>query len=234
MNAVLKKPLISNAIIKRTPMPLVYEEACRALKEVTTVMDAKYFADKADALAAWAKIYRSDQAAIEAKRLKLHAFRKMGELAEQLRPSGENDCYVKGKSGRQPGGQSLLIENGLKRDQARAAMGISRIPLRKFENLTTGVNPPALFLAARIGAGLGAKSGVLGSDSYRQLFSSMNGGGLNNVMSILRRSVKVMDVAGFHDSEVTKALEIAKEGSDWFDEFERRLQHRKSILSKKK
>src|ERR1700690_2101621 len=67
-------------------MPVEYETALQALQECITLEDTKYWSDKADALAVWAKIFHSDDAARKAKQLKLKAFRRMGELARELRP----------------------------------------------------------------------------------------------------------------------------------------------------
>lgn len=81
----------------RTPhVPVEYETAINALVACRSIDEAKYWSDKSDALAAWAKIYHSDKAAREAKALKLWAFRRMGQLAAELRP---NYKRVKGISG---------------------------------------------------------------------------------------------------------------------------------------
>src|SRR5208282_4621524 len=71
----------------RTPLvPVEYETAITALTECAHLDEAKYWDNKADALAAWAKIYHSDECARKAKMLKMHAYRRMGQLAGELRP----------------------------------------------------------------------------------------------------------------------------------------------------
>lgn len=68
----------------RKPLvPVEYEAACNALAQCVDLDEAKYWSDKADALAAWAKIYRDDRISAQAKRLKLKAYRRMGELAAE-------------------------------------------------------------------------------------------------------------------------------------------------------
>lgn len=228
MNAVAKSMLVSNALVKRTPLPVVYEEACRQLAEVATVMDAKYFADKAEALAVWAKIYRSDQAALEAKRLKLHAFRKMGLIAEQLRPtSASTRC----KTG---GGASLLKENGLNSGHAAQAIRLSRIPENKFNSAINQNRPPPIVALSRTGVGRGAIRGrSMSSECYLKLNPILGGVGLTHCANFVRKNQNP-DVSGFTESEVEKALVATRECLDWFDEFDRKLQHRKSQLSKAK
>jgi hypothetical protein len=109
----------------RTPlMPIEYETAVKALAECITLDEAKYWDNKADALAAWAKIYHSPDAERKAKQLKLHAYRRMGQLAQELRPSKSNG----GRNGTAPGPVSLLVESGLSRQNAVAARRLAILP----------------------------------------------------------------------------------------------------------
>lgn len=123
----------------RTPLvPVEYESAVKALAECITLDEAKYWDNKADALAAWAKIYHSPDAERKARQLKLHAYRRMGELAEELRPSRR-------KAGKYflPGGESLLREIGLNESKAKQAVRLRKIPPKEFEALVNKPTPPA-------------------------------------------------------------------------------------------
>ena len=89
MNSVISEEQARQITGGRKPLvPVEYERACTALAECQTIDEAKYWDNKADALAAWAKIYNNDQAGLEAKRLKLHAYRRMGEIAREIIPKG--------------------------------------------------------------------------------------------------------------------------------------------------
>jgi hypothetical protein len=117
----------------RTPLvPIEYEEAIRSLQACVTLDEAKYWGDKADALAAWAKIYHSGDALRKAKQLKLHAFRRMGELASELRPQAKVSVSTGGQRFTN-GPNSLLKEIGLTPNEASAATFISRLPKKAFE-----------------------------------------------------------------------------------------------------
>lgn len=84
-NVALKKlPVVVREKVDASRLPVQYDEAVKALAACTTIDESKHWADKAEALAAWAKVYKDDQVAIEARRLKLHAYRRMGELAQEL------------------------------------------------------------------------------------------------------------------------------------------------------
>jgi len=126
--------------VKRSTLPVEYEEAIRNLVACVTIDEAKYWSNKADALAAWARIYENDQAGLEARRLKLHAYRRMGELARELRPGGG----AKGIPGSVKGPVSLLVEKGLKTHQANCASAAARMPAKKFVALVESRRPPAV------------------------------------------------------------------------------------------
>ena len=128
-------------------MPLeLYETALKALDACSSLEETRHWDNKADALAAWAKIHNSTEAEIKAKRLKLHAYRRMGELAAELRP------LPKGVRG-QNGPVSLLLEYGLTRGRANAARFISLLPNAKFQELLVRPLAPttATFMLVRSG-----------------------------------------------------------------------------------
>jgi hypothetical protein len=130
-------------------IPVEYEEACKRLVACQTLDEAKYWDNKADALAAWAKIYHNDQAGREARALKLWAYRRMGELAAELRPHrhmGTKPGEQVGKHGRggsTPGPFSLLKEQGLTESQASAARRLARVPLETVKELVELPRPPS-------------------------------------------------------------------------------------------
>lgn len=124
----------------RKPLvPVKYEEACKALVECQTIDDAKYWDNKADALAAWAKIYKNDEAGLEAKRLKLHAYRRMGLLAGELRPA----VNPRGPRGAGPGPRSLLMERGFSQGAAEACRALALKPQQEFDAIVSLPRPPS-------------------------------------------------------------------------------------------
>ena len=117
-------------------MPLQYETAIKALDACTTVDETKHWDDMAAALAAWAKIFKSHEAELKAKRLKLYTYRRMGQLAIAIRPFPlMNGGGHPGARGRLPGPVSLLREHGLTPAQAGAARFIGQLPQEEFERL---------------------------------------------------------------------------------------------------
>lgn len=103
-------------VAKAVRMPVIYEQAVQALIACRTLDEALYFADKAEALQAWAKIQKNDQAGLEAKRLRLHAYRRAGPLR--------------------------LLQTILPDSPARAARHLARLPQREFDAVMALPHPP--------------------------------------------------------------------------------------------
>lgn len=198
----------------RTPLvPVEYEEAIKALGACLTLDEAKYWNDKADALAAWAKIYRSDEARRKAAQLKLHAYRRMGQLAEDLRPSGKTRFNDSGKIlGPAPGSKSLLMEQGFNRDQAEYMRALSRLPETDFSKIATREDVPTPRRAARY---------LARDDPQFRLLASA----YSNILSCIRAS-KASDVAAKITSNLEQSNRWKKtsiEISEWMDELHQHL-----------
>lgn len=129
-----------NNLTGRVPaIPVEYETAVKALGECLSIDEAKHWSDKADALAAWAKIYRSDEAGRKARQLRLHAYRRMGQIAGEIQPTGSR----KEGRGRTPGPPSLLRAHGFNSTQALAARRLANQSDEQFESLLSRSKPPS-------------------------------------------------------------------------------------------
>lgn len=197
----------------RKPFEIVeYETAVRALSECLTLDEAKYWDNKADALAAWAKIYHSPEAERKAKQLKLHARDRMGALARELRPAGKPN---QGRRGMAPGPMSLLVEHGLSHNEAREATHISKLPrevLRAAVDRTKVPSPSRLYTITR-----GASSQR--SDGW----VAFSAGGIPSARSFCRANDAGSVARSLTRDESLRAREMAQEISEWLDAFEQAL-----------
>lgn len=137
MNTVLSPEVARQITRGRTPLlPQEYEEAIRALTACTTLDEAKYWNTKADVYAAWSKIFHSDEVMRKAKVLKLHAQRRMSQLAQQLRAR---------KPGPGGGGavQYLMKEHGFKRHQAEEIRAVGNASQKDFDRAVSSPKPPS-------------------------------------------------------------------------------------------
>lgn len=138
--AVLTKRQALQVTGGRTPLtPPEFEEAVRAIQACIDIDEAKYWSTNADIAAAWAKIYHSDEIMRKARVLKLHAYRRMSELAEKARPP----YSAAGKRGGQgPGPNSWLHEQGFSKREAQNVRAVGRAAEPLFRKAINSPMPP--------------------------------------------------------------------------------------------
>lgn len=215
MQAVISAEQAKKITGGRTPLvPVEYETACRALAECSTLDEAKYWDNAADALAAWAKIHHKDQAGLEAKRLKLHAYRRMGELAEQLRPTllgSRKGCET--RTGSEPGSRSLLKEHGCSEHVSRSMIAFGRMEKDKFDEIVHSPTPPT---PTRLLKDIWNKD--------REAWGKFrDAGGPVQFRSFCRANSAKDLAASLADDEINKARVVVLECLEWLDEFEQHL-----------
>jgi hypothetical protein len=209
---------IQPIIERRVPLPVIYEDACRALVKCSTIEEAKYFADKAEALEAWSKIYKSDEAFSAARRLKLHAFRRIGDISSELRPNAIVKVHLsKGRilHRRTPGPLSLLMEKGFSDSVAKTIRRVSSIEKNKFDAALAMDKPPTptMLVTAR-------KRGA--SEPYLRFV----GGRLISAIYFCRKNPVADFIGGLSDSEIAQVRRSTVEIFEWLDEFELRAARR--------
>lgn len=207
---------MGTAVAKRyqtAVVPVEYESAVKALQACVTLDDAKIWADKSDALAAWAKIYRNDEAGIEARRLKLHAFRRMGELAREIRPKITG---LVGKGGTAPGSIALMVESGLSLHSANAAAAISKMPKRDFLRAVNAQKPCAP-------SSLLPKFSTKVSEAWRTIAGACGGNSMLGFRSFCRGRDAETLARSLNSDEIDKARALVTDITEWLDEFEQNL-----------
>jgi hypothetical protein len=185
---------------KDMPLPVVYTEAVTALTRCRTLDEAKYFSDKAEALQAWAKIYNSNQASIEATRLKWHAYRRMGVLAEELMP----------KADQRGGAMTLLKEQGFSHSTASVIRRVARLAEGEFKDLVDQERPYAPSVVRHYDR-TGTDSWIV----FQDLFGRMR-------LFCDKHDAKTFANELARD-ERTRAKAIVNDLMEWIDQFERYL-----------
>jgi hypothetical protein len=120
--------------------PIEYEQACRAIVACTLLEDARHWANKADALAAWAKMYGDDRVSLEARRLKLHAYRRMASLAEELLPEWAAEHQIGAE--RRISSLVVLKDQGLTQGIAQTVRKVGLLTDQKFDKAVNAKKPP--------------------------------------------------------------------------------------------
>lgn len=190
----------------RKPLvPVEYETAIKFLTACLTLDEAKIWDAKADALAAWAKIYRDDDVSRKAKMLKLHAYRRMGQLATELRP------HVVSNNGRSPGPLSLLIESGMTRNAAGAATALSRMKEPEFARVLKKPAAPTTITKLANQA-----DPLYGRFSHAA--QNLRGICRQNTAAEMARAIKSLS-----SGELATAQSLCADISEWLDDLDMRL-----------
>lgn len=194
---------------QRPHIPVIYEEACRALTACLDIDEAKEWADKSEALSAWAKIYHDNEAARKARALRLLAYRRMGQLAAEIRPPRAR-YKGPGRKGGPPGPEALLREHGLSSGNASSARRLALMSESQFDKYFKSPHPPAPSSLAQYGASSSPEWTI-----FKIAFGSF--------ASACSRYDSAKMASGLTEMEARWAREKTRAICDWLDEFERRL-----------
>lgn len=205
----MKLPVEVKEQIDEAKLPVLYVEACVALEACLSIDEAKVWATKADMLAAYANMYINNEAGRQARAIKLKAFRRMGEIATEIR---KTEYTPKGKA---PGAIALLIDHGLNKRQAEQATRISRISKERFQELVDSSHPPSPLKASIEGI---ANSTL--SKSYSILAGDLEGAPLLRFRSFCRKySAKALGKE-LNRGEYEKVRSAVREIQEWLDELD--------------
>jgi len=134
-----------------TQLPASYVAARTALAECQSVDECKDWADKAAALAAYAKQAEDIELEQMAARIRARAMRRAGELLKQF--DGRPDNYKRQKEDalHLPSQTRAASEAGFSEWQAKNAVRIANIPADDFDRQVEGNSPPTITTLAEQG-----------------------------------------------------------------------------------
>lgn len=130
--------------VDRAPLPDNYSAACTALADCQRIDECKSWADKAQALASYARQSKDESLRKTADRIQARAIRRCGELLREYNAKGKRtDIEPKGpvspKSRKEAGKQA-----GLSQDQVKDAVRVANVAPALFESQVESENPPTV------------------------------------------------------------------------------------------
>lgn len=139
--------------IKNAPFPAKYSAARQALAECSKIDECKTWADKAQAMASYAKQSRDDTLHKMATRIKARAIRRCGELLEQIEPSkgGRPPSETADRTVSSLGRTQAARDAGLSERQQVTATRVANVPADEFEAAVESDNPPTITELAEAG-----------------------------------------------------------------------------------
>lgn len=129
-------------------LPQAYEAAKSALANCESVDECKDWADKAAALASYAKQADDEDLMKRAMRIRARAIRRCGELLKQFDASGR-----KGKAVDLPtiSQREAAVEAGLSQHQTKQAVRVANVPSETFDSEVESHAPPSVTKLADMG-----------------------------------------------------------------------------------
>lgn len=146
-------PATINAASAR--LPQTYETAKTALANCVQIDECRDWADKAAALASYAKQANDDEMMKMAVRIRDRAIRRAGELLKQIEPQkgGDRKSEAYQRADAQPliSRQQAASDAGMSPHQTKQALRVANVPADQFEKLVESDNPPTVTRLAEMG-----------------------------------------------------------------------------------
>lgn len=139
-------------VVATATLPVSYERAKEALARCHAIDECKDWADKAAALASYAKQADDDTLQKFALRIQSRAIRRCGELLQTFQ-TGPQGGRPKGNGGDAPPvSQRLAAEAaGMSKDQEKQAVRVANVPDDEFELAIESDDPPTITRLAELG-----------------------------------------------------------------------------------
>lgn len=133
-------------------LPATYETAKTALANCAQIDECQSWADKAAALASYAKQANDDELMKMATRIRDRAIRRAGELLKQIEPAhGANQNIGRDAPTNVLTRKKAAEEAGMSKDKMVQAIRVANIPAEDFERQVESATPPTVTALAEQG-----------------------------------------------------------------------------------
>jgi hypothetical protein len=132
-------------------LPATYERAKSALAACNQIDECKDWADKAAALASYAKQADDDSLQKLALRIQARAIRRCGELLQTFQSPGARTDKPSGDAPTRLTQRQAADAAGLSKDQEVTAVRVANVPAADFEAALEGDDPPTVTHLAELG-----------------------------------------------------------------------------------
>jgi len=137
--------------VKNARLPVAYESAKQALAECTRIDECQSWADKAEALASYARQAKDSTLRKQADRIQARAIRRAGELLKAIEP-GQGEHWKTKRVGTDPfTRKAAATDAGLSERQRKTALRVASVPTGEFERLVESEEPPTATALAKRG-----------------------------------------------------------------------------------
>ncbi|HLK93146.1 MAG TPA: hypothetical protein VKZ18_24845 [Polyangia bacterium] len=133
-------------------LPQDYRRAVMAINRCARVDDAKGWADKAKAMAVYARQMKDESLFNAATKIRARAVRRYGELLEEIQPAkNQHDAGARARTGGGTSRTNAAAEAGLSKRQKDTALRVAALPEETFNALVETEKPATVSELARAG-----------------------------------------------------------------------------------
>jgi hypothetical protein len=210
--------------IKTAKLPAMYEAARKQLSECARVDECKDWSDKAAALASYAKQVNDESLLVMARRIKLRAHDRMGELLNAIDAAhGANQNIREGAHPKVHTRTQVARDAGLSEHQQKTAMRIHAVPREEFEAAVESEVPPTVTELAQRGVQPRAPENDKRPDP-NEAFRLAIGGHLADMRRLADRGWEDTFVAGISEPVARKAIGEIDEIQTWLKQLKEKLE----------
>jgi hypothetical protein len=205
--------------IASAKLPNTYVDARNALAKCDRIDECKSWADKAAALASYAKQAEDDQMLVMARRIQLRALERGGELLAAVKAARGGDRGNAATGGRPPVGSRKAMANsaGLSPDQAKTMLRIVNVPPAIRDAMIESAAPPTAQEMADRG-----KRHIVKPSPHREEWADWVFG-VRRLVKIPACGLRVLarHDPGGHDKFLEEARSAQKNLTIWINELEK-------------
>jgi hypothetical protein len=133
--------------VSRARLPAVYEAAKESLAVCTQMDECQDWADKAEALASYARQAGDDEMHRMADRIQARAIRRCGELLKEIEPkrgANQNISAATDTNVSVPTRKDAAQKAGLSHRQQHTALRVASVPKEEFDEAVESKHPPTI------------------------------------------------------------------------------------------
>lgn len=198
--------------VAKAKLPDTYNAAKTALAECSKIDECKDWADKAAAMASYAKQAEDKSLEHMSMRIRSRAIQRCGELLEAIKP-GKTGPKNSGSAAAPNSRSKAASDAGMSKRQMKTAIRVARVPKNEFDELVESDEPPTITqLAER-----GKRVDVLQGRKPHEFQLSMGAEGrVGDLVKFSRKADPAAVVRGFKiEKQKGELIELSREAIEW-------------------
>lgn len=199
---------------KNAPLPQMYERAREALAECSRVDECKDWADKAQALASYARQADDDTLYKMARRIQGRAVRRAGELLKTFQGPGVRTDIQPAEGAHPRSQRQAAASAGMSKHQEKQAVRVSKVPEPDFEAAVESDEPPTVTKLADMGK---ESTPASAREGFYEATHTL--GAMSRFAEKCAENPPELVAGGLLSHEHDKARRLVHEIDSWLDRF---------------